>query len=373
MSYIYYHQPHEVYNNEFFNEAGIITQHLDKMLENMSYFITTEKTKIKSEKTNLCQVKDNFQQQLQMKYLQHDKEKEEYENSVRLAKKLRINKDEIIDLNIGGTCLISTLRTTLVKYPDTPLGKMFSGKYKLHKHNGRVFLDRDGETFLRLLQYLRNGTIPKFESEPEKNAFMEELDFWQIPHDNLPSQMKSPFSFDEQWCAETLRIESGGKVVTKNSNEHGILFCTPVMDEVNNYIEFRVTIKVPCRGKSHLYIGLVDKSKYKYENLLSTFWKDSPSSFYWDSWNTKLIKTNETGGDVRTALGYGCQCEKYETKFGLRYSEKKRTIEFFKNGICLGVAFRDVPPRLTPALDIWFESGSVEILNNIKPEEKFFL
>ena len=26
-------------------------------------------------------------------------------------------------------------------------------------------------------------------------------------------------------------------------------------------------MNLPCRGKSHLFIGLVDKAKYKYENL----------------------------------------------------------------------------------------------------------
>lgn len=26
-------------------------------------------------------------------------------------------------------------------------------------------------------------------------------------------------------------------------------------------------MNIPCRGKSHLFIGLVDKSKYKYEHL----------------------------------------------------------------------------------------------------------
>ncbi len=26
-------------------------------------------------------------------------------------------------------------------------------------------------------------------------------------------------------------------------------------------------MNIPCRGKSHLFVGLVDKSKYKIENL----------------------------------------------------------------------------------------------------------
>ena len=76
---------------------------------------------------------------------------------------------------------------------------------------------------------------------------------------------------------------------------------------------------MPARGKSHLFIGLVDKSKYKPEYLsnlnhhlfyiVSTFWKDSPSSYYWDVWNYKLIKTDENGVQTGTSGGYGCHCE----------------------------------------------------------------
>lgn len=42
---------------------------------------------------------------------------------------------------------------------------------------------------------------------------------------------------------------------------------------------------------------------------MSTFWKDCPSSYYWDVWNTKLIKTDENGLQIASIGGYGCQCE----------------------------------------------------------------
>lgn len=61
---------------------------------------------------------------------------------------------------------------------------MFSGRHKLSMHNGRVFLDRDGETFCALLTYLRNGKLPLFESKFKENAFYEELDYWQIQPDS---------------------------------------------------------------------------------------------------------------------------------------------------------------------------------------------
>ena len=191
---------------------------------------------------------------------------------------------------------------------------MFSGNHNLQKHNGRIFIDRDGKTFKLLIQYLRNGKIPIFEDEKQKQNFNEECDYWQIPINDNNNINKSPFLFDSNWCAETLNIENNGKIIKKQNGQHGIVFCSPGMDKINSYIEFKVIINVPYRGKSHLFLGLVNKKFYKYEHLLSTFWKDSPSSFYWDVWNTKLIKTDDNGIQVGTYTGYGCSCEECETK-----------------------------------------------------------
>ena len=202
--------------------------------------------------------------------------------------------------------------------------------------------------------------------------FYEELDFWQIPLTQLSNSKRSPFVFDRDWCAETLEIDKNGKGISKKNAQHGIVFCLPTMNLDNFYCEFKVTRTNVSKGKSHLFIGLVDKSKYKYENLLSKFWKDSPCSFYWDAWNTKLIQTDEYGIQGNTLSGYGCQCEDYETIFGIFYNEKLRTIEFYKNSVNIGVAFRNVPSNLTPSLDIWFESGKVEILDTSFPEEQIF-
>lgn len=54
---------------------------------------------------------------------------------------------EIVDLNIGGTHLITTSRRTLTSVPESTLNAMFSGRHALTIHNGRVFIDRDGNAF----------------------------------------------------------------------------------------------------------------------------------------------------------------------------------------------------------------------------------
>jgi hypothetical protein len=73
--------------------------------------------------------------------------------------------------------------------------------------------------------------------------------------------------FDSEWCANTLILEHNNTIIKKHNLQHGIVFCKTPLDVHCPYIEFKVTMNIPCRGKSHLFIGLVDKTKYKYENL----------------------------------------------------------------------------------------------------------
>ena len=63
----------------------------------------------------------------------------------------------------------------------------------------------------------------------------------------------------------------------------------------------------------------------------------------------------------------------YETRICIKYDHKTRSVSFIKNGLNHGVAFRNVPAGLTPSLDIWFESGTVEIIKNAHVQEKVYL
>ena len=63
----------------------------------------------------------------------------------------------------------------------------------------------------------------------------------------------------------------------------------------------------------------------------------------------------------------------YETKISIKYDHKNRTVSFYKNGNYQGIAFRNVAAGLYPSLDIWFESGTVEIMKNTDVQEKIFL
>ena len=86
----------------------------------------------------------------------------------------------IIDLNVGGH-LYTTSLTTLTKYPDSMLGAMFSGRIPVAKDSkGNFFIDRDGETFRYVLNFLRSSKL-RLPAEPhELEQLEDEADFYQI-------------------------------------------------------------------------------------------------------------------------------------------------------------------------------------------------
>jgi hypothetical protein len=98
--------------------------------------------------------------------------------------------------------------------------------------------------------------------------------------------------------------------------------------------------------------------------LASTFWRDSPSSIYWDVWSLKLVSIDAHGQQSGTVFGYGCKCEEVVTRIGILYDARQRTVSFLKNGINQGVAFTNIPSGLYPSLDLWFQAGTVDILPN---------
>ena len=63
---------------------------------------------------------------------------------------------------------------------------MFSGKHEVPTDDrGNIFLDRDGETFLTLINYLRNHRkeLPKFDYIQQEELFLKELEFWELDED----------------------------------------------------------------------------------------------------------------------------------------------------------------------------------------------
>jgi hypothetical protein len=88
---------------------------------------------------------------------------------------------EIIELEVGGTHLITTTKATLTKFKNSVLAAMFNGKHEIQYHKGRVFIDWDGQAFSHVISYLWTGKIPAFENSIDDQKFKDEMHYYMIP------------------------------------------------------------------------------------------------------------------------------------------------------------------------------------------------
>jgi hypothetical protein len=62
-------------------------------------------------------------------------------------------------------------------------------------------------------------------------------------------------------------IYSKENYIEKHEGQHGIVFLKNSLHEINEYVELLVKIKIASHCSSHIFIGVLDKSKYKKEYL----------------------------------------------------------------------------------------------------------
>lgn len=85
-----------------------------------------------------------------------------------------------IKLDVGGYKFTTTL-TTLTADPDCMLAAMFSGRFMVERNeDGCVFIDRDGQYFHHILNWLRNGTLPLIDNPVEREYLLVESKYYQI-------------------------------------------------------------------------------------------------------------------------------------------------------------------------------------------------
>ena len=152
---------------------------LEEIYANISLIITTEKEKIQKEKDNIQKAKKEFNDYKTQELTKIEKEKLLMKDKFKLAQ--GCSESDIIDIDVGGTHFPSTTRSTLIKYKNSALAQLFSGNYTLTQKGGKVFIDREGEPFVNVINYLRSGTFPILRNEEEETKFYDELDFWKIP------------------------------------------------------------------------------------------------------------------------------------------------------------------------------------------------
>ena len=315
--------------------------------------LSAQRALLESQSLRLERHRQRFRTQMQVCRESLRQERTRWELQEKRAADCFVSEEEVVELDLGGQQQATTTLHTLRRFPESALAAMFSGRHPVLRHKGRALLDRDPETFTRLLSFLQTGRMPRCLNSSQEAAFRAELDFWGIS----PAPERVLMEFDPNWCADTLRVE--GRTVRKTSEAHGIVLTCQPLTATCSSVDFQV--QPESERQFRMFLGLVHREVYQTRFLVSLLWKDAPCSYYWDVLNHKLIKTDERG-QHSCQQDYGCVCGSPEGLFGIHYDAESRTLSFSKNRADQGVAFTDVPEGLYPALDLWFASGSVSIL-----------
>lgn len=88
---------------------------------------------------------------------------------------------EVVELNVGGRIFVTT-RSTLCKHSNSMLAAMFSGDMQpaQQDHQGRFFIDRNGDHFAIILAYLRNEPLQLLGFGMQRRALEAEARFYQV-------------------------------------------------------------------------------------------------------------------------------------------------------------------------------------------------
>lgn len=348
-------------------------QRLDGLFDRFSTLVTTERSLLDQERRKLQKEQEDFEAEKKAEMERYEQARREWEMQKKEAESKAELEVSIFEINVGGQATITTTRTTLMKYPNSVLAALFSGRHRIPYYQGQVFIDRDPVPFCHMINFLRTGKVPVFDSASQEIEFLEELEYWQIDVDRESGDPGEPQTFDRELVAQTLALEQDGTVIRKKEAKNGMAIASLPLTHRNPYVEFLVSINDTSQStETHVFIGVVDRTKYSTSRLQSNKWKEAPSSYFWDVWSSKLIRIDENGTPT-TGKGYGCNCEDSESDIGIFYDYRAATLSFYKDGLCQGVAFTNVPAGLYPSIDVWFEQGTVTIKQTKRPQPKIYM
>jgi len=259
--------------------------------------------------------------------------------------------------------------SVLMKHPYSKLASFFSCLENVPKRNGHIFLDRNYDTFMLLLDFLKTEKIPKINNRTEKCNFFDELDYWGI---KLKIEKKEPLIFDQNFCPNYFTIKNNN-ILQKNNKSKGIVLLKRQLNLNNPFIEFYISM-TDLNNNGKIYLALIESIKFKPKYLTSSFDEDVPFVFLWDIFGNKLWRKN---GEKKKTMDLNKSCKCYlnfqVNKFGLKYNQLKNSVELFRNDINLGIDVKNIPPFLTPAIEINVNDCKIQLLNNNIQQEKIFI
>lgn len=85
-----------------------------------------------------------------------------------------------ITLNVGSV-IYETTRETLLRVEDSYFRGLLNSQFKKDDEESHIFIDRDGDVFKYVLEYLRYGTVHSLLDPGMKAKLLSEADFYLLP------------------------------------------------------------------------------------------------------------------------------------------------------------------------------------------------
>ena len=296
--------------------------------------------------------------------------KNSYESNYSKENKDLILEDNSIEIEFSDNEIVKAKLNDLLKYPYSKMASYFSSLNRIPKRNNHIFLDRNSDIFKKVLEFLKTEKFPKFKSQYEKNNFFDELKYWDI---KLKIEKKEKLTFDSNFCPTYFTVNKSYDILQKKNRSRGIVLLKRRLNLNNPFIEFYISLP-NVSNYNKLNLALIEQLKFKPKYLTSSFDKDVPFVFMWDIFGNKLYRKN--GEKIKVMdLNKSCVCYKnfQVNKFGLKYDHLKNNLELFRNDINLGIIVENIPPFLTPAIEINVEECKIQLLNNNIQQEKIFI
>ena len=163
----------------------------------------------------------------------------------------------------------------MLKYLNLVLSLCFNVIIKLPKKKWKNF---NGKSFILILHYLRNSTLPILNNINEERGFFSELNFWKI----CLIRKKIQFEFQLKRYCIIFTLDKSNILLKKNSINNGVVFIKQVLNSYNSYLAF-ISIKNVYRfyfGFNHIEKQFLKYLQNKYINELEIKLKILKNEYY---------------------------------------------------------------------------------------------
>ena len=110
---------------------------------------------------------------------------------------------DIVMLNVGGR-KYATSRATLSKDPNSMLALMFSKAYSTARdQHGNFVIDRDGDTFKYILNFLRDGSCILPVTYQARAELLREAEYYQVSYTERCTATADAYSYQVAECPQT--------------------------------------------------------------------------------------------------------------------------------------------------------------------------